>query len=158
MIQLWTDGSCPLNPGPGGWAVVVAEDGEVVAKLHGGTEQATNNTMEMTAVLEAMRFAKTNYPGQAVEIICDSEYVVKGCNEWMVGWKAKGWRKKGGPIKNLALWKALDQAFNPITMTLTWIKGHDGDEMNELADHLAGLGSAYAAGREVEDPAEAFPL
>jgi ribonuclease HI len=158
VIRIWTDGSCPLNPGPGGWAVVVVEDGEIVAKLNGGESEATNNTMEMTAVLEAMRFARNNYPGQQVEIICDSEYVVKGCVEWMARWKARGWKKKSGAIKNLALWKYLDHSYNPATMTLTWVRGHDGDEMNELADYLAGLGSAEAAGRVIEDPEEAFPL
>lgn len=155
---MWTDGSCPLNPGPGGWAVVVVEGDEIVAKLNGGESEATNNTMEMTAVLEAMRFARNNYPGQLVSIVCDSEYVVKGCTEWMAGWKSRGWKKRGGAIKNLGLWKQLDHAFNPGTMTLTWIKGHAGDEMNELADHLAGLGSTEAAGRVVDDPEEAFPL
>lgn len=154
MIRMWTDGSCPFNPGPGGWGLVVVEDGEIVAKLHGGEAETTNNRMELMAVIEAMRFARRQFPGQPVEIISDSEYVVKGTTEWMAKWKSRGWRKGGGGIKNLAHWKEIDQLYTP-NMTLTWVRGHDGDEMNELADHLAGMGT-ISVSKDVADPEDEF--
>lgn len=154
IVELWTDGSCPINPGPGGWAVVAREEGEVIAKLYGGEDATTNNRMEMFAVIEAMRFARKHYPGRPVEIISDSEYVVKGITEWMPGWKSRGWKKRGGGIKNLDLWQAIDQLVTPV-MTLKWVKGHTGNPMNELADHLAGLGSASVT-RVSADPEDEF--
>lgn len=154
MIRIYTDGSCPLNPGAGGWGVVVVDDGVIVAKLHGGGDETTNNRMELLGVIEAMRFARANFPSTPVEIISDSEYVVKGINEWMERWKSREWRKSGGPIKNLNLWKMIDQLKTDV-LTFTWVRGHVGEEYNELADHLAGLGSAQVI-RIQTDPEDEF--
>lgn len=157
MISVWTDGSCRENPGPGGWAFIVAIDGDVLDTFKGGADATTNNKMEMTAVIRAIEFLRRTYPGDPATIYCDSEYVVKGITEWMTKWKSRGWVKKGGAIKNLDLWKRLDQIVSP-NLTFTWVKGHQGEEMNELADHLAGQGAKPFERREDYDPAEAFPF
>lgn len=133
-MNLYTDGSCPSNPGPGGWAVIVVEDGNVTQQLSGFSAATTNNIMEMTAVIEAIRWMPV---GSRFQVISDSEYVVKGINAWMGKWAARGWTRKGG-IKNLELWQLLYTIVEPERMTFTHVKGHNGDTFNEMADELCG--------------------
>lgn len=136
MIEVYTDGSVLVNPnGPGGWAFVVVRDGDAREQVSGHSPVTTNNIMEMQAVLEACLFIPEP---ERFTIVSDSEYVVKGINEWMPRWKSKGWRKGGGAIANLDLWKLLDQHFDPSRMTIVWVRGHDGQVFNEIADELAG--------------------
>jgi ribonuclease HI len=135
-VNLYTDGSCLRNPdGPGGWAVVAERDGDKVAELSGYSPSTTNNIMEMVAALEAIGFAPDDEP---FAVISDSEYVVKGINEWMGKWAARDWQKKSGSIANLELWKLLYAAVEPGRMVFKWVRGHDRNPFNELADELAG--------------------
>lgn len=142
MLKVYTDGACEPNPGPGGWAFVVYRDGVEEQHFVGGDPTATNNTMEMTAVLEALRWLHVN---EDAEICSDSQYVVKGCNEWRHNWKRNGWRRKprrgsvgSGELANLELWKALDAALNSKPrVKIVWCRGHVGEIGNERADELA---------------------
>lgn len=144
MIVIWADGSCPENPGPGGWAFVCVNGEEVVAEISGGEPEATNNTMELTAVIEAIYFMEREFTFvQKFRVVSDSQYVVNGVNKWMANWKRRKWRKKGG-IKNLELWKVLDQIVDPNRMEFVWVKGHDGITHNERADALAGIAAEAA--------------
>jgi len=142
-MVLWTDGSCPENPGgAGGWAFVCVKDGQVVAEISGGQSVTTNNIMEMTAVIEAIAFMEREFTFvQRFKVISDSEYVIKGVNEWMPSWKARHWVKRGG-IKNLGLWKILDRLVDPTRMEFEWVRGHVGIMHNERADELAGIATA----------------
>lgn len=143
-MNLYTDGSCLVNPdGPGGWAVIVERDGDLIAQVSGFSPKTTNNIMEMMAVLEAIRFMPFDEP---FTVISDSEYVVKGINEWMGGWAKRGWQKKGGSIANLELWQLLHAAVDPHRMTFKWVRGHDRNPFNELADELAGKEARRFAG------------
>jgi len=135
-IEVYTDGSVLRNPnGPGGWAFVVVRDGDAREQVSGHSPSTTNNIMEMTAVLEAVKFIPEP---ERFTVVSDSEYVVKGINQWMPRWKSRGWRKSGGPIMNLHLWKQLDEHFDPSRMSIEWVRGHHLSEFNELADRLAG--------------------
>lgn len=139
-VRIYTDGSILKNPGgAGGWAMVATRGISVVEVKSGGVPVSTNNRMELVGVIEAMRWIDyATFTGELegpAEIISDSEYVVKGLNEYMPGWKLREWRK----VKNLDLWHALDGLFNEEFMSLAWIKGHAGHRFNELADELAGV-------------------
>lgn len=134
--NLYTDGSVLVNPdGPGGWAVIVERNGDKIAELSGYSPKTTNNIMEMTAVIEAIKFMPA---GERFQVISDSEYVVKGITQWMGKWATAGWRKKGGAIKNLELWQELFTLVEPNRMAFKWVRGHDNNPFNELADELAG--------------------
>ncbi len=139
----YTDGACSGNPGPGGWGVLLlAKDGESVLKereLSGGEADTTNNRMELMAAIMALEVLDR---GTAITIVTDSSYVKDGMTKWIHGWKAKGWKKKGGEIKNLDLWQRLDAAEARHTVTWQWIKGHAGHTENERADQLARDGMA----------------
>ncbi|MCL2538001.1 MAG: ribonuclease HI [Alphaproteobacteria bacterium] len=133
MIKVWTDGSCLGNPGPGGWAFV-ATDGTKIAEKSGGEPNTTNNRMELMAVIRALSSIKN----PAVEINTDSQYVKNGMQSWMTNWKRNNWRtadKK--PVKNQDLWMLLDAAASEKNIKWVWVRGHNGDEMNERADTLA---------------------
>jgi ribonuclease HI len=135
-VSLFTDGSVLVNPdGPGGWAVVVVRDGNAVEQLSGFSESTTNNIMEMTAVIEAIKFMPA---GDRFQVISDSQYVVNGINSWMGTWAKRGWAKKGGAIANLELWQMLYTIVEPERMDFKWIRGHDKNTFNEMADELAG--------------------
>lgn len=133
-IEIWTDGSCNPNPGKGGWAFAINKE----EYFSGTSEYSTNNIMEMTAVAEAIAYAKHEFPHHTIKIYSDSQYVVKGFNSWMHGWQSKGWRKKGGEIKNLDIWKNLWEMKEDVE--LIWVRGHVGNEMNEFVDVLASGG------------------
>lgn len=136
-VVIHTDGACSGNPGPGGWGAVL-QYGSTVKDLKGGAPETTNNRMELTAAIEALRALKRPC---LVELHTDSVYVKDGLNKWIHGWKKNGWRtadKK--PVKNVELWQALDAAVAQHTIEWHWVKGHNGDEMNERADQLANEG------------------
>lgn len=140
-VQIFTDGACSGNPGPGGWGAILRFRG-TEKELKGGEAQTTNNRMEMMAVLVA--FNTLTRPC-AVDLYTDSQYVKKGMTEWLRGWKARGWKtadKK--PVKNDDLWKALDAAAARHDVAWHWVRGHDGHPENERADALAREGVAMA--------------
>ncbi|MFZ2620592.1 MAG: ribonuclease HI [Alphaproteobacteria bacterium] len=132
-VDVYTDGGCSGNPGPGGWGAIVIWNG-TEKELSGYAPNTTNNRMEMTAVLEALTFLKRHCH---VTVHTDSQYVQKGMTEWLKGWKAKGWRSSTGAVANVDLWQALDKAAQQHTVTWTWIRGHSGHPYNERADKLA---------------------
>jgi ribonuclease HI len=133
----YTDGACaPSNPGPAAWgAVVIAPDGGEVAAHSGFIGHGTNQIAEITAAIEGL----TRTPeGAAVELVSDSQYVLKGLTEWRAGWERKGYRNsKGEPVANLALWKRLFALADKRKVTTRWVRGHNGDYHNEQADQLA---------------------
>jgi ribonuclease HI len=135
MVLIYTDGACSGNPGPGGWAWAVAPSGEPQA--NGGERHTTNQRMELTAVIEAIKSVPAN---EAVEIRSDSTYVVN-CfrDEWWKGWLARGWRNsQKQPVANRDLWEPLINMVNERgNVTFSWVKAHNGDPLNELVDRLA---------------------
>jgi ribonuclease HI len=136
-VEIWTDGACKGNPGPGGWGALL-KLGTVEKTLHGGEPLTTNNRMEMLAVIEALGALKRPCK---VLLHVDSQYVMKGMTEWIHGWKQRGWRtadKK--PVKNADLWQRMDEEVAKHSITWKWVKGHAGDPGNERADLLANRG------------------
>ena len=145
-IEIYTDGACKGNPGPGGWGVLL-KSGGTEKELFGGELQTTNNRMELLAVIEALSALKR--PCQ-VTLYLDSEYVRKGITEWISGWKARGWRTAAKqPVKNVDLWQRLDAVVSTSGHEIDWrwVKGHAGDPGNERADALANRGVALALGQ-----------
>ena len=130
-VELYTDGSCLGNPGPGGVGIVVLIDGEIQDKLSFGDIMTTNNQMELQAAIAGIQYVKQTYPGSEITVYTDSNYVVKGMTEWMVGWKKRKWNK----VKNVELWKILDTIGNECSFV--WVKAHADNEYNNLADELA---------------------
>ena len=139
IVEIFTDGACSGNPGPGGWGAILRFRGKE-RELKGGEAQTTNNRMEMMAVISALN--ALNRPC-AVSICTDSQYVMKGMTEWLRGWKARGWKTAAKePVKNEDLWRALDAAVSRHQVSWTWVKGHAGHAENERADQLAREGIA----------------
>lgn len=135
-VRIYTDGSILKNPGgAGGWAMVVTQGMSVIELRSGAVEVSTNNRMELRAVIEAMKYFVEQHTAREIEIISDSEYVVKGVNEYMENWRKRNWRK----VKNLDMWAQIDVLWMPHRMRISWIKGHAGHRFNELADELAGV-------------------
>jgi len=133
-VQIFTDGACKGNPGPGGWGAVLRYKG-VEKTLNGAEADTTNNRMELTAALMALNSLKR--PCKVV-LTTDSEYLRKGITEWIHGWKKKGWRTASKqPVKNADIWQALDEAVQRHDIDWRWVKGHSGHPENELADQLA---------------------
>jgi ribonuclease HI len=138
-VEVFTDGACSGNPGPGGWGAILRY-GDKQKELCGGLALTTNNQMELMAAIEALNALKQPC---AVVLTTDSVYVRDGITKWISGWKRNGWRtadKK--PVKNLELWQALDQARLPHEVDWRWVKGHAGHPENERADELARQGMA----------------
>ncbi len=136
-VEIYTDGACKGNPGPGGWGAVLIY-GKQQKELWGGAPDTTNNRMELTAAIQGLNALKQSCQ---VELYTDSQYVRKGITEWMVNWKKKQWRTaSGSPVKNSELWKELDQACQRHKINWHWVKGHSGHPLNELADELANRG------------------
>jgi ribonuclease HI len=136
-VEVFTDGACKGNPGPGGWGVLLRY-GEHEKELFGGEANTTNNRMELLAVIRALESLKRAVP---VRIHTDSQYVHKGISEWIHGWKRNGWRtadKK--PVKNADLWQRLDELASQHDVEWRWVRGHSGHEFNERADALANRG------------------
>ena len=137
MIEIFTDGACSGNPGPGGWGAILRK-GDTEKELFGGEVLTTNNRMEMMAVIEALRALKK--PVQA-RVHTDSQYVQKGISEWIHGWKRRGWKTAGKQaVKNEDLWRELDRLAAQHELEWIWVKGHAGHAENERADVLARRG------------------
>ena len=133
-VVIYTDGACEGNPGPGGYAAVIDAGGKR-REVTGGERQTTNNRMELMAVIKAL--ASLDAPS-TVRVVTDSQYVAKGMQSWIHGWRRKGWKTaSGAPVKNRDLWEKLDRAASPHKVSWEWVKGHDGHPENELADTLA---------------------
>jgi ribonuclease HI len=138
-IEIYTDGACKGNPGPGGWGAWMLYNGKEKT-LYGGEALTTNNRMELTAVFRALEALKRPCN---IKLYTDSSYVQKGITEWIIGWKARSWRtadKK--PVKNDDLWKTLDVLANQHKIEWIWVRGHNGNDGNERADSLANEGVA----------------
>ncbi len=137
IVEIWADGGCRGNPGPGGWGVLMRA-GEHEKELWGGERDTTNNRMELTAVIRALEAMKR--PVRA-RIHTDSQYVQKGISEWIHGWKRNGWKTSDRkPVKNADLWQELDRLAAQHRLEWLWVKGHAGDPGNERADALANRG------------------
>ena len=136
-IEVYTDGACSGNPGPGGWGVLLRY-GQHEKELCGGEAETTNNRMEMMAVIQALDALNSKCH---VDLYTDSKYVMQGVNEWMEGWKAKGWKTASKkPVKNQDLWMEIDRVVQSHDVTFHWVKGHAGHPDNEKADELARKG------------------
>ena len=134
LINIYTDGACSGNPGPGGWGVYVDNAG-VVTELSGREENTTNNRMELKAVIEALNSFK---PQTTLNLYTDSKYVMDGSSKWIENWKKNGWKTaQKKPVKNQDLWIELDKLVNFHQIHWVWVKGHDGNFGNEKADYLA---------------------
>ena len=137
MIEIFTDGACRGNPGPGGWGALLRA-GKHRKELWGGELDTTNNRMEMTAVIESLKALKM--PSDVV-LTTDSQYVRKGITEWIVGWKKRNWMTASRqPVKNVDLWKQIDALAQQHSIDWRWVKGHSGHAENELVDQLANRG------------------
>ena len=147
MVEIYTDGACKGNPGVGGWGAILRFGG-TEKELFGGVANTTNNRMEMTAVIEALRSLSRSC--DAV-VFTDSSYVQKGISEWIHGWKRNGWKTSDKkPVKNADLWQTLDQLASGHKIEWRWVKGHAGHPENERADQLAnrGVDAVLAASRK----------
>jgi ribonuclease HI len=134
IVEIWTDGGCKPNPGPGGWAAIL-KFRETVRELTGAAAATTNNRMELTAAAEALESLKRPC---VVRLHTDSEYLKNGITRWHTGWVRKNWRSAtGDPVKNMDLWQRVLDAAKPHRIEWLWVRGHSGDAMNERADALA---------------------
>jgi ribonuclease HI len=146
QVEIYTDGACKGNPGPGGWGVLL-RSGTTRKELYGGEPSTTNNRMELMAVIQALEALKRPC---AVTLYLDSQYVLKGITEWLPGWKAKGWKTASKqPVKNAELWRHLDELLQRggHVVDWRWVRGHTGDPGNERADALANIGCEMAKGQ-----------
>ncbi len=133
-VVIYTDGACRGNPGPGGWGVVLRYQGNLKT-LNGFDPETTNNRMELTAVIEALRALSRSCD---IELHTDSKYVMQGVSEWLSNWKRNGWKTAAKkPVKNIDLWQQLDDEVTRHQIDWNWVKGHSGVEDNEFADQLA---------------------
>ena len=142
MIEIYADGACQGNPGPGGWGAWLRDlDTGAEREIYGGDPSTTNNKMELTAAIKALQCLKR--PNCNVTMYCDSQYVVKGANEWLSNWIGRGWRTASGdPVKNIELWQDIQYLITQHRITWVWVKGHAGNVGNERADDLADKGLA----------------
>jgi ribonuclease HI len=137
QVEVFTDGACKGNPGPGGWGALLRYQG-TEKTLHGGEPQTTNNRMELRAAIEALASLKE---ACEVNLTTDSEYVRRGITEWLAQWKRRGWRTAAkAPVKNIDLWQLLDELNQKHVVHWHWVKGHSGHPENELVDALANRG------------------
>lgn len=133
-VTVYTDGACSGNPGPGGWGAILEYKGQM-REMSGGERETTNNRMELMGVISALSALKEPC---SVELYTDSQYISKAINEnWLKGWKAKNWTRKGGELKNVDLWKRLDQLLSTHSVSFHWVKGHADNEFNNRCDALA---------------------
>lgn len=141
MIEIYTDGACSGNPGPGGWGALII-DGAQKTELSGSAPETTNNRMEMLAVIEALKAVDETAP---VILYTDSQYVKNGIETWITSWKRNGWKTAARkPVKNKDLWEILDALTQKRRLQWVWVKGHAGHPGNERADELARQGAASA--------------
>jgi ribonuclease HI len=136
QVELYTDGACRGNPGPGGWAALLVAGG-VRKEVSGAEAATTNNRMELTAAIEGLASLKRRC---AVRLYTDSKYVLQGFTEWLPAWKARGWRTASRePVKNQDLWERLDAVASAQDLEWHWVRGHSGHDGNEYVDELANL-------------------
>ena len=134
-ISIYTDGACSANPGIGGWGVVILIPREKPVHLNGGSNNTTNNQMELTATIEGLQYFKES---KQILIITDSKYVINGIESWIKNWKKNGWKTASKkPVKNKDLWEKLDKEITKHAIEWQWVKGHAGNDNNEKADYLA---------------------
>ncbi len=134
VVEIYTDGACRGNPGPGGWAALLSF-GATEKELAGAETHTTNNRMELTAVIRALQALKRPVE---VRVFTDSEYVRRGITEWVIAWKTRGWKTADRkPVKNQDLWEELDQLASAFSIEWRWVKGHSGVPGNERVDRLA---------------------
>ena len=134
MITIYTDGACSGNPGIGGWGAVILEKNKEDIFLNGGNDNTTNNRMELTAAIEALRYFVDK---KNITLITDSKYVKDGIQSWIQNWKKNGWKTAAKkPVKNKELWIELDDLITKHNITWEWVKGHAGNTYNEKADYL----------------------
>mgnify|MGYP000556523916 CR=1 FL=1 len=139
MIEIYTDGACKGNPGPGGWGALLIA-GEHRKELHGGDSDTTNNRMELMAAIEALKALKRP---SSLKLYTDSQYVKNGIQSWIQNWKRNQWRTAAKkPVKNADLWQILDTLNEQHEIEWCWVKGHSGHPGNERADELANIGAA----------------
>ena len=137
VVEMFTDGACRGNPGPGGWGVLLRYKGKEKT-LHGGEKETTNNRMELYAAIAGLSSLKETCQ---VDLTTDSVYVRDGITKWIDGWKARNWRTASKqPVKNVDLWQQLDELNQQHKVSWHWVKGHSGHRENEIADELANLG------------------
>ena len=142
-VEIYTDGACSGNPGPGGWGALMLY-GTDEKELSGGEFETTNNRMEMTAAIEALNSLKRPCK---INLHTDSKYLKDGVEKWLEGWKARGWKTAAKkPVKNRDLWEALDAAIQRHDISWAWVKGHSGEPGNERADELANQGMTIYKG------------
>ena len=135
-VEIFTDGACRGNPGPGGWAALLRHN-EEEKMISGAVEQSTNNRMELTAAIEGLEQLKRS---MEVILTTDSQYVKDGITKWIQGWKKKGWiTSQRKPVKNVDLWKRLDEAVATHRVEWRWVKGHSGHRENEMVDQAANI-------------------
>ena len=136
-VEMYTDGACKGNPGPGGWGVLLRY-GQHEKELFGGEPETTNNRMELTAVIRGLQGLKRT---SRVRIVTDSQYVKNGITQWIHNWKRNGWKTAAKkPVKNADLWQLLDEQVGKHQIEWRWVKGHSGHPENERADQLANRG------------------
>ena len=146
-VEIYTDGACRGNPGPGGWGVVLRY-GEHEKELYGGEMQTTNNRMELMAAIRALESLKRPC---TVKLTTDSSYVKDGITEWLPNWKQRGWKTAARkPVKNADLWQRLDEAAQQHQVAWHWVRGHSGHPENERADQLANRGIDELQARELQ--------
>lgn len=144
-VEIFTDGACSGNPGPGGWGAVLRWRGHE-KEIFGGEADTTNNRMELMSVIEALKSLRRP---MVVDVYTDSTYVQKGMTEWLQGWKRKQWKTAGNkPVKNADLWQLLDVQASRHEVRWHWVKGHAGHPENERADALARAGIPRLAGQD----------
>ena len=137
QVEIFTDGACRGNPGPGGWGALLRYQG-TERELYGGERDTTNNRMELQAAIEGLKALKERC---AITLTTDSVYVQKGITQWLPGWKKKNWKTAARkPVKNADLWMALDEQNQRHEVQWCWVKGHSGHRENEIADELANRG------------------
>jgi ribonuclease HI len=138
-IEIWTDGACSGNPGPGGWGALIRENGQT-REMKGGEPATTNNRMELLAAISALEALPA---GTTADLYTDSEYVKGGITAWIKNWKKNGWKTRDKkPVKNQELWQRLETAANAHKVQWHWLRGHTGHVENERADELAREGMA----------------
>lgn len=141
-LKIYTDGGCSGNPGPGGWAYVIVQETfqgqRILSSDLGGEEKTTNNRMELKAVIAALNaLSKAGNAPKQIAVFTDSQYVQKGISEWIHNWKRNSWRTSDkSPVKNQELWKELDSLAGEFTIEWEWVRGHAGNEYNELCDQM----------------------
>ena len=140
-MEIYTDGGCSGNPGPGGWAYVIIRDGVLISEKCGAEKQTTNNRMELQAVIAALEaLSPDEERGGKIVVYTDSQYVQKGISIWLPEWEKKGWiTSDKKPVKNKELWQRLEALAGLFSVTWVWVKGHAGNKYNERCDELTRI-------------------